>query len=74
MKVIIYLVKDSNGKISYSSCNCNSDIIKINSNIEGENVYFESQGYNLEKWCKKLGLEYKTIIKKYNTYSTWINN
>lgn len=79
MKVcsIIYLVEDGFGQKAFASCEESSDIIQINGFELGlqsgskKTVYFESEAYHLEEWCRRNDLKYKCVEKIYDFDQLW---
>ena len=72
----IYLVKDSHKNICTATCEETCTIINI-SGIKDENynnLFFESDAYHLEKWCKKHNLQYKYVEKQYDFDELWNSN
>jgi hypothetical protein len=72
----IYLVEDGFGKKAFASSEDAFGTIQIVGlqNSGEKNVYFESDGYHLEEWCRINNFKYKCVIKKYDFDQLWINN
>jgi hypothetical protein len=66
IEYIIFIVKDSRGNADYAVTNEDANCIQICNmhDKKGKRIYFESNAYHLEKWCKDYDLGYLRLERE----------
>jgi hypothetical protein len=69
----IYLTKDSQGNRAYAVAEDGSNTVQIcgMSNKEGEKVYFESEAYHIDSFCRENSIELKVINRVEDFDTLW---
>jgi len=69
----IYLVKDSHGNKTFGVVEESCDTVQICGMFDADSqpLYFETDGYHLEGWCKEHDLELKVIDREEEFDNLW---
>lgn len=72
----VYLLKDSQGNTTYNVCEEGADFIQVcgMKNKNNERVYFESEAYHLDSFCKCNDIELKVFELKHDFDTLWNSN